>query len=72
MGKVKDFTIVLQKAIPIYSSGEIVEGVVKFKMTERRRIHSLKCTITGLSDFIGRFSIFQNSTKYGFNLKQIQ
>ena len=51
MGKVKDFTIVLQKAIPIYSPGEIVEGVVKFKITERRRIHSLKCTIIGRSGF---------------------
>jgi hypothetical protein len=52
MGKVKDFTIVLQKEIPTYSLGETVEGVVKFRMTERRKIHSLKCTIIGVSSFL--------------------
>jgi hypothetical protein len=51
MAKVKDFTIVLQKAIPTYSPGEIVEGVVNFRMTERAEIPSLKCTITGESCF---------------------
>jgi hypothetical protein len=49
MAKVKDFTIVLQKAIPTYSCGDTLEGVVKFRMNERVKVHSLKCTITGES-----------------------
>ena len=49
MNNVRNFTIVLQKAIPTYSCGDTLEGVVKFRMTERAKILSLKCTITGES-----------------------
>jgi hypothetical protein len=51
MGKLENFNIALQKEIPSYSFGETLEGVVKFIMTERTKIRSLKCTIIGKSKF---------------------
>jgi hypothetical protein len=47
MGKVQYFTIALQKETPIYFSGEVLVGAVMVKITERLKINSLKCSISG-------------------------
>lgn len=66
MGKVQYFTIALQKETPIYFSGEVLVGAVMVKITERLKINSLKCSISGDS-YVGKFeeknSIFKNLNK---------
>jgi hypothetical protein len=47
MGKIDYFTIRLQKADPIYYSGETLIGNIQLRVKERLKINSIKMMITG-------------------------